>query len=154
MTPEEIVSLPLTTGAALMGDEGDEIPPEPAFSEPPPAGEPHGPFILQTTPRPRDLVRTEVEGEIVYEPVGIWLEREHPNLTGSEVERLLVEMGFPKIRAARYGVNRQRALDGTASVLEYPVVQELAHQEGRHVEIKDSFSRAFLDRQRREAKKK
>jgi hypothetical protein len=186
-TPEEIMALPLTTAAAMLPPVEEETPPEPSLSEPPPAGESHGPFVVQKIPGYGDGYRDLILDGEIYEPVGVWLHRKWPSLIPSEVRKLLIEMGLPEARADTYA--RQRAddtgeielppdieevwgggrLDGSghpailtarALVQEWGVegfrgsaLHQAALQEIRHVEVKDSFSRAFVEAQKRKAKK-
>ena len=153
-SPEEIIALPITTAAALMEEE-EETPPPPEASEPPPAGERHGPFLVQKAPGHgdgfRDLILTE---EGVYVPVGIWLENMHPTLTGGEVLKLLKKMGLPHERAEAFATSRRRARRAKIELTANEAVQTLVGMEARHSEIKDAFSRAFVEAQEKKQRQK
>jgi hypothetical protein len=62
-------------------------------------------------------------------------------------------MGLDGEYAAWYGMHHDRGREADAYLKAHPAVQELAHQEKLHNQIKDSFSKAFVERQKREGKK-
>jgi hypothetical protein len=134
--------------------EEEEFPPEPSESGPPIAGERHGDFVIQAVKGRGDGYRELILNDLdEWEPVVPWLDREHPSLDGGQVAEMLILMGLPGDRAAHIGINRDKRFIADAYILSHPAVVELQHQEDLHNQTKESFSRAFLERQKREGKK-
>lgn len=138
----------MTTASALLTEE-EETPPPPELSEPPPEGERHGPFVVQKKPGYGDGYRDLILHGELWLPLGVWLHSQHPNLTGREVEALLTRMGLPSERAGAFGRQRQAAREAQLEAISSGAVQGLLEMEARHEEIKDAFSRAFVERQQK-----
>ena len=158
VTPEELKGLHLTTAAALMPPEEEELPPLPSEASPPIEGDVHGAFVIQKRPGYgdgfRELIRVEESGETTYLAVGIWLDQTYPKLPGDQVLKLLTELGLPEPRAQKFAAARQRRLDGEEAVASFPAIERLAAREREHLETKDSFSRAFVEAQKKKERKR
>lgn len=144
------------TIAAALDIEEEETPPDPMSSQPPPPGTRHGPFLVQVERgRPERVLVEHADG--VYRPLGPWLSANHPLLDGTGVLDLLLDMGLPDVQAERYARERDAAGDIPTRLRDEwgdeaygsSAYADAEEQESRHRQVKDSFSRAFIDAQKK-----
>lgn len=147
--PQDTPDLPpLVSAADLLPPTEEEIPPPPDESTPPPPGEYVSQFRIEKNRFGAGTWGVDIcHSDGTMEPLGIWLEREHPNMSGPDVAASLLSMGLPQEHAVRFGRDRQRRIDGQIVLDDHPAVNRLADEERKHYKSKDEFSRAFVQAQ-------
>jgi hypothetical protein len=153
MEPQDTPDLempPLVSAADLLPPTEEEIPPTPDQSTPPPPGEIVSTFRIEKNRFGAGTWGIDIihaDGEL--EPLGIWLDREHYDASGPDVAEMLMKMKLPQEHAIRFGRDRQRRIDAQIVIGDNPAVQRLSDEEKKHYELKDEFSQAFVQAQRK-----